>query len=139
MKSMKRAILALACGAALSIGCQRTVDLKPSGVKSFDAKVAQARKENKPLLVMVSAPWCGACVAMQSEFDHPAMRRMMERTVPYVINYDAPVTQDIRARLYSRGPIPATLLIGPQGKVLGQWVGWAGVDQHVTQVRAAMQ
>jgi thiol-disulfide isomerase/thioredoxin len=139
MKSMKRAILALACAAAGSTGCQRTVDLKPSGVKSFDAKVAQARKENKPLLVMVSAPWCGACVAMQSEFDHPAMRRMMERTVPYVINYDAPVTQGIKDRIYGSGPIPATILISPQGKKLGKWVGWAGVDQHVTQVRAAMR
>ncbi|MCG9894040.1 MAG: thioredoxin family protein [Fimbriimonadaceae bacterium] len=116
-------------------GCGRPYDMSLTGIASWDKTTKAARKDGKPVLLVVEAAWCGACRVMASEMDHPAVNRLLDRVHPYFLDYDAPGTQKLRSRFYPGGGVPATLLISPEGRLLGRWTGWPGAEAYAVQVR----
>jgi uncharacterized protein YyaL (SSP411 family) len=79
---------------------------------------ASARAENKPILLAIVAPWSAGCREMDrvSYADADIAACVTERFVP--IRVDADDRPDIAER-YDFGGLPATVFLGPDGRVLG--------------------
>src|SRR5688500_835185 len=82
------------------------------------AVFARARTERKPVLLSISATWCGTCQEMdRTSYADPFVATLInERFVP--IRVDADERPDISER-YSLGGWPTTAFLTPDGEILG--------------------
>jgi hypothetical protein len=82
------------------------------------AVFARARTERKPVLLSISATWCGTCQEMdRTSYADPVIATFInERFVP--IRIDADERPDISER-YSLGGWPTTAFLTPDGEILG--------------------
>lgn len=78
---------------------------------------AQAQREDKPILLRISATWCHWCHVMDGTSDQEpdALRTIHERFVPVRIDTDR--LPDVNER-YNMGGWPTTVFLTPQGDVL---------------------
>ncbi len=96
-------------------------------ISSFD----EARRENRPVLLSLSAVWCHWCHVMDETTysDAEVIRFINENFVP--VRVDADMRPDIDS-LYNQGGWPSTLVIAPAGDVIrggtyietGEMVSW---------------
>ncbi len=89
------------------------IDWRPWGSEAFE----QAQKEDKPVLLGISAVWCHWCHVMDetSYSDDQVIRLINERFVPVRVDNDQ--RPDINAR-YNMGGWPTTAFLTPDGEVL---------------------
>ena len=82
-----------------------------------DAAFAHARETGRPLLLSLSARWCGACHRMDEEtWDDPGVAAVVEgSTVP--VRVDADERPDLYGR-YHLGGLPSTAVLSPDGDFL---------------------
>ena len=82
-----------------------------------EAAFARARKSGHPVLLSLSAGWCGACHRMDEEtWDDPGVTAVVERTtVP--VRVDADERPDLYGR-YHLGGLPSTAVLSPEGEFL---------------------
>jgi uncharacterized protein YyaL (SSP411 family) len=82
------------------------------------AVFARARTERKPVLLSISATWCGTCQEMdRTSYADPVIATLInERFVP--IRVDPDDRPDIGER-YSLGGWPTTAFLTPDGEILG--------------------
>ena len=81
------------------------------------AAFARAHAERKPVLLSISATWCGSCHEMdRTSYADPAIATLInERFVP--IRVDADERPDIGER-YNLGGWPTTAFLTPEGQIL---------------------
>ncbi len=82
-----------------------------------DAAFARARDTGRPLLLALTARWCGACHRMDAEtWDDPGVAaRVAEVAVP--VRVDADARPDVYGR-YHLGGLPTTALLTAEGDFL---------------------
>jgi len=80
-----------------------------------DAAFARARESGRPLLLSLTATWCGACHRMDEEtWDDPGVAAVVERlTVP--VRVDADERPDVYGR-YHLGGLPSTAVLDADGE-----------------------
>jgi thiol-disulfide isomerase/thioredoxin len=108
------------------------------GIKSYDTALKNSLRKDKPLLIIISASWCGACHAMESGLMEPASRRAIEQTAHYKLDFDSPRTQKLRERFYGGKGVPEMILISNEGKELLRERGWAGSENFSLRLREAI-
>ena len=95
-----------------------------------DPQVAwqMAVQQEKPLLVFVSAEWCGYCQKMKRETwtDADVVQQVRERFVPLFLDADKynDLVTDLRVEAY-----PTTMIITPNGKITQELTGYARATQ----------
>ena len=94
------------------------IDWRPYRQQVFE----QAKKEKRPLFVLIYADWCEWCkkyeqMALETQ---PVQKRLSTDYIPVAVDYDKEkaLAQSLGARL-----VPTTLLITPEGKKLARLYG----------------
>ncbi len=101
--------------------------------KDLRQAAAQASQEKKPLLVMVSAPWCGYCQKMlKTTFrDEKLIGHLDQCFVPVYL--DADEHPELVEELQVEG-LPTTLIISPEMKVILRLSGYQSAGQLNGQI-----
>jgi YHS domain-containing protein len=101
--------------------------------KDLKQAATQAAKEQKPMLVMVSAPWCGYCQQMlKTTFrDEKVAGHLNQCFVPVYL--DADEYPELVEQLEVEG-LPTTLIISPEMKVLERHSGYQSAGQLNGQI-----
>jgi YHS domain-containing protein/thioredoxin-related protein len=105
----------LACvPATVSAGAFRT---------DYEQARQDARSQGRPLLVTITASWCGACRQMdQLTFTDARVRRLVdERFVAVTVDSDQHAGV---VSAFGVSALPTTLVIQPSGEPLRRWVGF---------------
>lgn len=98
------------------------------------AEAAQkAARENKPMLIMFSASWCGPCHRMLDEtFANPALSaRLARHFVTVLVDADA---QTLLVEKLKIEAMPTLLVVNPDRKIVGRFMGFqsaADLDQRL--------
>ncbi|HKB75690.1 MAG TPA: thioredoxin family protein [Myxococcales bacterium] len=95
----------------------------------YPAALAQARKEQKPVLVDTWASWCHTCLSMQRfVFPDPGLRPVKDAVVWLSIDGENPKNNAFLDR-FPLDAWPTFLVIEPRGeRVVGRWIGAASVN-----------
>lgn len=124
--------VALCCAATLF---GRGATTPPGWNDDFGRAQELARKRNCPILLLLTgSDWCGYCMKLKREvLDKPDFKRFAhERLVlvyadsPSQISLPPPLVEQNRhlgARYNSRGGVPCTVILTPDGRELGRIVG----------------
>ncbi len=88
----------------------------------------QAAREQKPLMVMVSAPWCGYCQKMLKTtfLDQNLVQRVNGNFVP--VHLDADQNEKLVKQLQVEG-LPTTLIVTPEMQVVKRLTGYQSAAQ----------
>ena len=104
---------------------------------NWRAATISAAREQKPILVMVSASWCGPCRRMleQSFTDPRVVARVNSKFVPVIIDAD-----DDSALLerWEVDATPTVLILDPQRRILSRQAGFqtaAQLDARLAAIR----
>ncbi len=120
-----RYVLAMFC----SIGIAAAVLAQDTGipwVKSYDDALAQSRAEGKPMFVEFYADWCGPCKQMDAEvYSKPEVVKALEGYICAKIDVDAAMNV---AAAYQVNSIPRFVVVSPDGKVVGDQIGFVRQD-----------
>ena len=94
------------------------------------ATFARAKRENRILVVEVSAAWCHWCHVMEKETysDSRVMERLSERFLP--VKVDADARPDLAER-YAEYHWPATVFLTPDAKTVTALRGYRGPDDFL--------
>ncbi|PSQ17604.1 thioredoxin domain-containing protein [Halobacteriales archaeon QS_8_69_73] len=108
------------------------VDWHPWGPEPFEA----AARDDEPLLLSLTAPWCEWCARMDEEaYSDPKLAaNVAERFVPVRVDVDR--RPRVRER-YNMGGFPTTAFLTPDGEVLSgaTYLGVDGLRQVLERVR----
>jgi YHS domain-containing protein/thioredoxin-related protein len=107
---------------------------------SLDTAKRVASQSNRLVLAHFTAPWCGACRAMESEvFSQPSVAAAIEANyVPVKINVEYfPAT----ARQYGITGLPTTVIIVPtrQGEALDSMRGQVKAEEYIARLNRVAQ
>lgn len=96
--------------------------------ESVDEAMSESARDDKPMLVMVSARWCGYCQKMlRQTFSNPAVAaRVNGRFVPVMI--DADRDSELVQKLKVQG-MPTILIVAPDRRILGRISGFQSAAQ----------
>lgn len=99
----------------------------------FEAARTEAAKSHRPLLIEMTATWCGACRQMQQLTLHDARvtRTLEAACVPVLVDVDQ--NPDV-VSTYAVTAFPTTLLLDPSGAVLKRWVGYQPASEFATEL-----
>jgi thiol:disulfide interchange protein DsbD len=134
--------LALSSGAAGGAGVEKALPFQPvKGVDGLEAALAQARAQNKTVLLDFYADWCVSCKEMEMfTFSDPGVQRALQNSLLLKADVTPNDAQD--KALYQRfnliGP-PAILFFGPDGEELKnrRVIGFMPADKFRAQVEQA--
>lgn len=134
--NLRRSFALLAAAGALSlIGCVPSSSTDPVGTiesapatadiqwaKGFDEALAQAKAENKPVLVDFFATWCGPCKLMdKNTYGNAQVASELTNWVSVKVDVDQ---QEALSKQYNIKGIPTTVLISPEGKTISTTIGY---------------
>jgi YHS domain-containing protein len=95
----------------------------------YEAARAEAQRQNRPLWVQFTGPWCLFCRRMEREtFSRPEIVALSRDFVPVKVQTDE--REDL-AEHFAIDGLPATVVVAPDGRVLGQHVGFAEPDEFL--------
>ena len=120
------------CAATVLLTAALSVNAAQAAGIAWHSNVQEATRQsaaqNKPLLVMVKARWCGPCHQMlEQTFPNPAVAaRVNNQFVPLLIDAD-----EQAAFVQSLGveAMPTVLVISPQQKITGRLTGFQSANQ----------
>lgn len=133
-------LYAVGAAALLVGGCaKRAYSLEPTGIKSYDLAIQKSLRTGKPMVIMISASWCGSCQSMQASMVEPGVKRALEQTVPYTIDFDSPRTLELKRRFYGQEGVPEVIMVSSEGKELKRQVGWADGSTFIEWIRTELK
>jgi thiol:disulfide interchange protein len=104
---------------------------------SFEQGLAEAERENKPMLLFFTAHWCHYCEQMASEaFTNPQVVNLSEKFVCILVDADsAPEV----CRRFHVSRFPTVQFVSPQGLVLNRIESKRPAHQVIMAMQAALQ
>lgn len=96
----------------------------------FEAAAAEAQQRGRPLWVQFTGPWCLFCRRMERETFPRAevVRLSRDDFIPVKVRSDE--REDLLERFEVQG-LPATVIVAPDGRVLGRHEGFAEPDEFL--------
>lgn len=102
--------------------------------KDLASAIQESRERKSPILVRVSAEWCGWCRRLDREIEKPEVQRALAQWV--LVELDADTDQDEVRRL-SVGPIPALRVVDSGGRAIRSHDGFLAAKPLVDWLRRA--
>lgn len=100
----------------------------PVWEKDIQKGAAIARQSGRPMLIRVTADWCGYCRKMKAEvFSKSGIQRDLSRGF-VTVEMDADQNRDLVQRLGIRS-LPATLILTPDMQIADRMEGFRSADQ----------
>lgn len=126
-------LLVVSAGLACLLNCSCLEGGEVKWNKDLRGAAERAADEKKPLMIMVSAPWCGYCQKMlKTTFrDEALITQINECFIPVYL--DADENQTWVEQLQVEG-LPTTLLVSPEMKVVKRLQGFQSADQLNGQI-----
>lgn len=106
----------------------------PSGWSTdFDAALRRADAEKRPILVAVTAVWCGPCRQMQQlTFNDPSVQQTLSDS--YVaVSVDGDQRPDLIGR-FGVSAFPTTLVLDSRGVEVRRWLGFQSAGTFRTEL-----
>ena len=108
---------------------------KIAWVTDFDKALAQAKQENKPVLVDFYADWCGPCKMMDKQtYTDAAVISEMNNWINVKIDVDK---NEALSKRYDISAIPTTVLLSPDGKTISSKTGFIGASEYAAMIKSA--
>ncbi|HMX26348.1 MAG TPA: thioredoxin family protein [Blastocatellia bacterium] len=109
----------------------------PSGFALLDDALAQAKRENKPLILDFHAEWCVPCRRMEkTTLADARITTLLKQTV--FIRVDTDANPEIARKLGVVG-LPDIRFVAPDGRVLRQLRGYQDADSFATAIERIVQ
>lgn len=109
---------------------------QPAAQDVLDQAKAQARKDDKKLLVVFSAEWCRWCRHMEALLSKPEMATLLAVDFVVVkIDLDKMAGAEEIHKQYrkEKGGIPWSAVLNTDGEFKGSFVGYPLQDEHIEQ------
>ncbi len=110
------------------------INWKPDLFTAYDASV----ETNKPLLILVTATWCGPCKELKSKtFSDPKMAQFInDKFIPLQLDFE----KDERiVKILEIEKLPCTVVLSPEADLLGRIVGSAEVAEYRGALEKTLQ
>lgn len=125
----------------LGVGTNRAAEPAKTGLKwqpDLRAAHAVAVRENKPMLLVFGAEWCGWCKKLEkTTLSDPQMVEYINRTfVPIHIDVDQ---QRKVAEILEVESLPCTIVLSPEADLLGRFEGFDKPEGLYKKLAAARQ
>lgn len=98
---------------------------------SYEQMLQRAKQDNKYVFIDFYATWCGPCKRLDADvYPDASVSKLLNSMIS--AKFDAekdpwlPVAQQFRVRAY-----PTLLVLGPDGKEVGRYIGYLPADQFV--------
>ncbi len=131
LRTSIRIVLAAVGALALGVGQVRADVAAPKPTKEImAAATAEAKKQQKPVMVIFHATWCGWCKKLEAVMDRPEFKQMFEANYvmvsldvmengPKIAEAENPGGKDLMAKLGGeKSGLPFYAWINPKGKKL---------------------
>lgn len=104
--------------------------------EDFDAALAEAAKQQRPVLLRFTASWCAPCRVMDARVfpDDRVKSAIKERVIPLKIDVDVEQSATV-ARRYGVGGVPTLILVDATGKEITRG-GFMSAEQLVKFLEA---
>ncbi|MEZ6056715.1 MAG: thioredoxin family protein [Planctomycetaceae bacterium] len=96
----------------------------------------QAMQQNKPILIVFGATWCGPCKTMKAEtLAHPELaQHINDHFVPVYLDFDQ---NEKVANILEIESIPAVIVLSPNADLLGRYIGFAKPQKFFDNITEA--
>lgn len=112
--------------------------VEPAMRTSFAEAEAEAKQRQVPLLLFITAKWCGPCQWMEHEtFPVPAVQEALAKFVVCKLDVDVPENRELCARLHRGGAVPEFAVLGADGAELSRWDGAFEAEKFVAKLGEA--
>ncbi len=119
---------------------KNSINLDSSTVKNnpeLQAALKLAQEQNKPILLVFEATWCGFCQMMKKQtFPDPKVIQIIENFVMVKIDVDQ---QAEFSGQFGVGPIPAYVILQQNGEFVKKIVGFYPADNFITELNDGLQ
>ncbi|TDU64612.1 thioredoxin-related protein [Prosthecobacter fusiformis] len=120
---MKKLITLLAAAIALPLLAADFPEGSPKFGTDYNAALEQAKKENKPVILVFSAAWCGPCQSMKKTvYPSKEVTPLHDKFVWAYLDIDQEANSTAATKYNVEG-IPHIQFVGADGKDLGNQVG----------------
>jgi thiol-disulfide isomerase/thioredoxin len=135
----------LAAGLVVAVCSPQRAGAERQGVAwadlSVDDALAQARREDKKVLVEFFATWCPECKRLDAEVlstaDGAALAAGV-KVIPVRVDFDAEASRPLVERFVVLG-LPTVLVLSPGGEQLGRLTGYEGREAFLAQAKQALE
>lgn len=96
---------------------------------NYEQAVAQARAQNKPLMIDFHAQWCAPCKMLDQQVFTD--ERVIAATTGWIcVKVDTDERMDV-ALAYKNRSIPRTIIINTAGEIIGDHIGFVPADEFL--------
>ncbi len=111
----------------------------PVSEKPQLANMAKPEPHSKPKLLLFSAPWCPACLRMQTEtYNQKNVEVELQKLDTQKINIDLPENSEI-ADSYHVKAIPTIILLNKEGEEISRWLDYQSANLFASELRDSLK